>query len=284
MPSLEALLSRRRTVFFDGAMGTMLQRAGLLPGERSDMMNIRAPEAVFEIHRAYVDAGSDIILTNTLGANAHALSESGHSPKDVIEAAVASARRAANGRALVALDVGPVGELMEPHGALTPEDAYKLFREQIEAGASAGAELVAVETMSDLDELSAAVTASRDACALPVLAMMTFGSSGRTYTGVAPADFVRRAEALGVAALGINCSLEPRSSLPVFRELAAISKTPLIAKLNAGLPDSDGRYGLTPEEFAGQMLEYKALGVRIAGACCGSTPEFIRALVSAFAD
>ncbi|MDR2421486.1 MAG: homocysteine S-methyltransferase family protein [Oscillospiraceae bacterium] len=284
MTRIETLLNSDRTVFYDGAMGTMLQSRGLSPGERSDIMNIRSPDAVFEIHRAYVEAGSDIIMTNTLGANARALRDSGHSPGRVISAAVDAARRAAGNRAAVALDVGPIGDFMSPHGDLTPSSAYALFREQIEIGAEAGAELIAIETMSDTDELAAAVKAARDACPLPVFATMTFDKSGRTYTGVGPEDFVRRAEELGVTALGINCSLGPGESLPVFRRLSELSRLPLIAKLNAGLPLSDGSYALSPETFAAQMLDYRPLGVKIAGACCGSSPAFIRALREAFAE
>ncbi|MDR0446983.1 MAG: homocysteine S-methyltransferase family protein [Oscillospiraceae bacterium] len=284
MPELEALLNGRGTVFFDGAAGTMLQGSGLLPGERSDIMNIRAPEAVYEIHRAYIDAGSDIILTNTFGANARALSECSLTPQSVITVAVDLARKAAESRALVALDIGPIGDLMTPHGALTPEQAYTLFREQAELGAAAGAELIAIETMSDLGELSSAVTAARDACDLPIFTTITVGASKRTYTGATVTEFARCAEDLGVAALGINCSLEPAAILPAFRELSETASLPLIAKLNAGLPGSDGSYGLTAEAFAAQMLEYKPLGVRIVGACCGSTPDFIRALRAAFGD
>jgi 5-methyltetrahydrofolate--homocysteine methyltransferase len=284
MTRIEALLNGGRTVFYDGAMGTMLQSRGLAPGERSDIMNIRAPEAVFDIHRAYVEAGSDIIMTNTLGANARALSSGGLGPGRVIPAAVGAARRAAGERALVALDVGPIGEFMAPHGDLTPGEAYALFREQIELGAEAGADIVAIETMSDVDELAAAIRAARDACSLPVFATMTFDKSGRTYTGAGPEDLVRRAEELGAAALGINCSLGPGESLPVFRKLAELTRLPLIAKLNAGLPGADGSYALSPEAFAGQMLDYKPLGVKIAGACCGSSPAFIRALREAFAE
>jgi 5-methyltetrahydrofolate--homocysteine methyltransferase len=284
MTRLKALLDSGGAVFYDGAMGTMLQKYGLPPGERSDLMNIRAPEAVFEVYRAYVDVGSDIIIANTFGANAKTLSGSGYSPKDVIEAAVRDAKRAAGERALVALDLGPIGDFMSPHGDLTLAAAYALFREQVEVGAEAGADLIAIETMSDLDELAAAIMASRDACSLPIFATMTFGSSGHTYTGVTPENFVRRAEALGVTALGINCSLAPRESLPVFRRLAESSSLPLIAKLNAGLPRPDGSYGLSPEAFAAQMLEYKPLGARVVGACCGSTPDFIRALREAWEE
>ncbi|MDR0838464.1 MAG: homocysteine S-methyltransferase family protein [Oscillospiraceae bacterium] len=271
----------RDLLFFDGAMGTMLQKSGLEPGERSDIMNLRLPDAVAAIHRAYREAGSDILCTNTFGANSRALAPTGHSVREIVEAGVKIAKTAAPG-ALVALDVGPIGEFMEPYGELTPEHAYSMFREQIEIGAAAGADIVAIETMSDVTELAAAVRAARDACELPIFATMTFDKSGRTYTGASPADFVRALEGLGAAAIGVNCSLLPREVFPVFRELSELTALPLISKPNAGLPGGDGSYAVTPEEFAAQMGAFVDSGAAIIGACCGSDPEFIRELKKAY--
>ncbi|MCL2125738.1 MAG: homocysteine S-methyltransferase family protein, partial [Oscillospiraceae bacterium] len=211
-------------VFYDGAMGTMLQRRGLEPGLRPDVMNITAPDVVEGVYRLYLEAGSEIICTNTFGANADALRHTGHSPEDIIATGVSIARRAAerafeenvirNGvggsasattrAAKVALDIGPIGKLMEPMGDLEYEGAYDLFKQQAIAGENAGADLAAIETMSDITEMKAAISAIVENTNLPVFATMTFGASGKTYLGFSAEDFAKTAESAGADAIGIN--------------------------------------------------------------------------------
>ena len=278
------LLSEQKYIIYDGAMGTMLQKHGLKPGERPDIMNITAPHAVELVQRQYVQAGSDIICTNTFGANADTLRSTGYSPQEIINAAVAIAKRASGGKAKIALDIGPTGQLLEPVGDLEFSRAYELFKEQAIAGERAGADYAAIETMSDLSELKAAISAVTENTALPVLATMTFNNSGRTYMGCTPEDFAQTAEQLGAAAIGLNCSLEPMEMYATAGRIVKASSLPLIVKPNAGLPDADGRYSIGPEEFAGQMKQFMKIGVRIVGGCCGTTPEYIRELKKAFSE
>jgi 5-methyltetrahydrofolate--homocysteine methyltransferase len=274
-----------KILFFDGAMGTLLQSRGLPAGQRPDVMNALAPDVVEDIHRMYIDAGSDIICTNTFGSNRTALAAAGYEVSDIVSAAVAIAKRAAAGRAAVALDVGPTGGFLEPYGELTFDDMYGLFTEQMRAGASAGADLVAIETMSELGELRAAILAARDNTPLPVFATMTFNADGRTYTGCTPEDFAVMAAELGAAAVGVNCSLAPEVIFPIAERIAAVSGAPLIIKPNAGLPNSvTGEYDVGPDEFARQMERFKELNVRVVGGCCGTTPDYIRELRRVFAE
>ena len=282
MSRFTELLASEKTIVLDGAMGTQLQKRGLPPRTRSDLMNISSPETVTEVHRLYIDAGSDIINANTFGANAHALAGSGASVRDVIAAGIAAAKAAAGKTALVALDLGPVGELLEPNGGVSHEDAYALFAEQAKLGAEFGADLVAIETMSDLDETCLAIRAVRENTALDVAVTMTFGKGGRTYLGVTPTQFAEAAEALGAAALGLNCSYPPEFMLDTVEELRSATTLPLIVKLNAGLPGADGGYDAKPEDFAQSMLAYRDLGVQLVGACCGSDERFIAALKATY--
>ena len=270
-------------IFYDGAMGTILQANGLKRGERPDAMCITAADVVEKIHRMYVDAGSDIICTNTFGANAIALARTGYSPEAIITAAISAAKRAADGRARVALDIGPLGDFTEPVGSLTFERAYELFKQQAVCGESAGADLAAIETMSDVTELRAAILAVTENTNLPVFATMTFGKNGRTYLGVTPEEFVTAAEDAGATAIGLNCSLEPAEMFETAERIAAASKLPLIIKPNAGLPDSQtGVYNMTPAEFAADMAKFAKLGVKVVGGCCGTTPEYIAELKKTF--
>ena len=278
------LFSEREYYFYDGAMGTMLQNCGLKPRERPDILNIVAPEAVENVHRLYIEAGSDIICTNTFGANAIALSETGYTPSQIISAAVSIARRASGGVAVVALDIGPIGLLLEPMGDLEAERAYELFREQAIAGEEAGADAVAIETMSDLEEMKAAILAVTENTRLPVLATMTFDKTGRTFMGCTPESFAEAAGRLGASAIGLNCSLEPAEMLETAGRIAKSTDLPLIVKPNAGLPDGDGGlYSIGPEEFAQQMAQFTGIGAKIIGGCCGTTPEYIKALKRVFA-
>jgi len=278
------LFENEKFVFYDGAMGTMLQKSGLKPGERPDLMNLTNPEAVENVHRRYVQAGSDIICTNTFGCNADALAETGHAPEKIIEAAVAIAKRAAGGAARVALDIGPTGQMLEPMGELESERAYEMFRQQAVAGEKAGADFCAIETMSDIGELVAAISAVTESTKLPVLATMTFDKTGRTFMGFTPEDFVKAAEACGASAIGINCSLEPVEMIETARRIAQATKLPLIVKPNAGLPDSEtGDYDTGPADFAKQMRPYAEIGAKLIGGCCGTSPEYITELRKTFA-
>jgi len=287
-------------------MGTMLQNAGLKPGERPDIMNMTMPDTVENIHKMYIEAGSDIICTNTFGSNALNLERTGYSPEEVITAAVAIAKRAIAAAhtpslagapplmgappsvatpPLVALDIGPTGRILEPMGELEPERAYELFKEMAVAGEKAGADFAAIETMSDIGELKAAMLAVKENTNLPILATMTFEKSGRTFMGCTAESFVEAAELIGAAAVGINCSLEPVQMLETAKLIAKLTTLPLIVKPNAGLPDRLGgeyHYHTGAEEFAAQMLPFAEIGARIIGGCCGTTPDYIRALREAF--
>ena len=289
-------------IFYDGAMGTMLYKYGLRRGDKPDLMNLTAPEIVEKIHRMYIEAGSDIILTNTFGSNAFNLRETGYSPKEVITAAVANAARACRSvqndvarvagsqstgqqstKTAISLDIGPIGELIEPYGNLEYNTAYDMFKEMAVAGENAGVDFVSLETMSDLTEVKAAMSAVSDNTKLPILVTMTFEKSGRTFMGCSPESFVETAQALGAAALGINCSLEPVEMLEIAEHIASLTKLPLIIKPNAGLPD-EGIYNTDAVDFAEQMSKFKKLNPKIIGGCCGTTPEYIKELKTVFSQ
>ncbi|MBR4539422.1 MAG: homocysteine S-methyltransferase family protein [Clostridia bacterium] len=261
-------------------MGTMLQKKGMAPGTVPEQLNFTRPEWIKSIHRAYLDAGSQIIYANTFGANRRKLSRTDRTCAEVISAAVKLAKEAAQGTdALVGLDVGPIGELLEPMGTLTFEAAYDIFAEMMEAGAKAGADLVAIETMTDLYETKAALLAAKENTALPVFVTMSFEASGRTFTGCTAASMAHTLEGLGADAIGVNCSLGPKELLPLVQELRRHTTLPLIAKPNAGLPDpEDGRYDLPPEEFAAAMTELIQAGAALVGGCCGTDERYIQAL------
>jgi len=268
-----------KLTLLDGAMGTMLQAAGLGLGERPELFGMDHPDVVERVQRAYVEAGSHIIYANTFGANAHKLAGTGRSVEEVIAANIAAARRAAGGRAKVALDVGPIGELMEPLGTMAFDEAYEIYAQMVRAGEAAGCDLVVFETMTDLYEVKAAVLAARENSSLPVWVTMSFERGGRTFTGTSVAAMAATLDGLGVEAMGINCSLGPDEIYPLIQELRAWTDKPIIVKPNAGLPDpATGGYDMDAAEFARQMGRYPALGVSILGGCCGTTPEFIRAL------
>lgn len=268
---------RNDVILLDGGMGTMLQQAGLPLGVLPESWNITHPEVVTGIHRRYVEAGSQVIYANTFGANPFKAAGSGFSLESLISAGVRCARAAAGDEVRVALDVGPLGRLMEPLGPLSFAEAYESFRQILVAGEAAGADQVIFETMSDLQEMRAAVLAARENTKLPIWATMTFEASGRTFLGVTVPAMALTLSGLGVEALGFNCSLGPVELLPLMRELREWTDLPLILKPNAGLPDPlTGAYPLSPAEFAGLMEAAPALGVRYMGGCCGTNPDFIR--------
>ena len=267
-----------RILILDGAMGSVLQQRGLPPGGIPELLNLTDPELLISIHREYIDAGSEIIYANTFGANGKKLRGSGHSVEEIISAAITTAKKAAEGtNAKVALDIGPLGELLEPMGKLTFEEAYELFREMAVAGEKAGADLAVIETMTDLYEAKAALLAVKEHTSLPVLVTMSFEERGRTFTGCTAASMAHTLEGLGADAIGLNCSLGPDLLLPILKEICAHTRLPVIAKPNAGLPDPvNGHYDMGPEEFAQALLPCLETGVTMFGGCCGTSPAYIR--------
>lgn len=270
-----------RIQFLDGAMGTQLQAKGLPAGASPELFMMEHGEVIEEVHAAYIDSGSDIIYTNTFGANAKKLSKSQYTVEDIITRAVQLAKSAAKRKAgvRVALDIGPIGEMLEPNGYLPFEEAYELYRQQVVAGEQAGADLVIFETMSDLYEVKAAMLAAKEHTQLPVFVTMSFEADHRTFTGCTTASFALCAEGLGADAIGINCSLGPDQILPIAEELAAMTNLPLIIKANAGLPDPiTNTYSIDEAAYARMLLPYTKLPLAYVGGCCGTTPQFIREL------
>lgn len=280
------LFCQGETLLLDGGFGTMVQAAGLRPGARPEELNLTDPDLVRSIHAAYAEAGSRILNANTFGASGPKLRGSGYTLEQVVAAGVTLCRQAAGVTgALTALDIGPLGEMLEPNGPLAFGQAVEEFGRIVRAGAAAGAELVFLETFTDLYELKAALLAVRENCALPVLASMSFEAGGRTFTGCTPESFAAVARGLGADAVGINCSLGPKEIAPIARRLADAlpGDFPLFVKPNAGLPRADGSgYDLTPQLYAMQMRPYRELGLFAAGGCCGTTPEYIRLLGGVF--
>lgn len=276
---LRRVLEGREFLLFDGAFGTMMQRAGLtLRGENPDLLNLEKPEAITAIHRAYVEAGAHVATTNTFGANALKLGGAA-SVAEVYEAAAAAAR--ASGARYVAGDIGPTGALLEPMGLLSFELAYEVFAEQARAARDAGCDLIVVETMSDLREAKAAVLAATTETQLPVFVTMTFGEDGRTFLGTTPAIAAITLSSLGVAAVGMNCSLGPDELIPLVEQMAPHMRCPLMVQPNAGLPrvqDGQTVYDVTPDQFAASMERILDAGATIVGGCCGTDPGFIAAL------
>ncbi|PKM72168.1 MAG: homocysteine methyltransferase [Firmicutes bacterium HGW-Firmicutes-16] len=272
-------LFKSEFVILDGAMGTMLQRAGLPVGMLPELFTLEHPDILESIHKAYIEAGSQIAYSNTFSSNAYKLKDSDHTVEEVIMASVSAAKKAANGKVPVALDLGPIGEMLEPSGTLTFEKAYELHKEMLIAGEKAGADLIAFETFTDLAELRIAVLAAKENTSLPIFATMSFEESGRTFTGALAEAFAVTMTGLGVDAIGVNCSMGPQKLMPIIRRIGAVSPLPLIVKANAGLPDArDGHYNITASEFAAEMAECAEIGVRFIGGCCGTDPDYIAAL------
>lgn len=264
----------------DGAMGTMLQRSGLPLGQRPELLNLTNPRQITDIHRAYIEAGAEVIYANTFGAGELKLEGSGHTVEEVVSAGIRNAKAAAEGTEVkVALDMGPLGELLEPAGSLTFERAYECYARMARAGRAAGADLAVLETMTDLYEVKAGVLAVRENTDLPLLVSMTFEENGRTFTGCSVRAMAAVLEGLGVDAVGINCSLGPDEIYPLAAALCEATSLPVFVKPNAGLPDPEtGDYHISPEGFAASLARYADLGVCMAGGCCGTDPAYIRAL------
>lgn len=262
----------------DGGMGTALQKAGLKTGDLPEKFNTQNPDAVLKIHKSYVEAGANIITTNTFGANRLKLGDD-EKVKQAISSGVELAKK--SGAELVALDIGPTGALLEPIGSLKFEEAYDIFAQQIKIGAEAGADVVIIETMSDLLEIKAAILAVKENSDLPIIATMTFDSDGRTFLGTDPKTAAVALSSFGVDALGVNCSLGPNELFPVVEEMLKYSKVPVAVQPNAGLPtieNGETVYKITPEEFAAACEKMIDAGVQIIGGCCGTTPEHIKAV------
>ena len=281
------LFRQSNTILLDGGMGTMLQAAGLKLGARPEELNITDPALIEGIHGQYAAAGSRIVNANTFGASAHKLAGSAYTLEQVITAGIENCKRAcAPYGALTALDVGPLGELLEPSGTLAFEDAVAEYARIVKAGEAAGADLIFFETYTDLYELKAALLAAKENTRLPILASMSFEAGGRTFTGCTVESFAATARGLGADAVGINCSLGPKEIFPMAKRLAEAvpGSFPLFVKPNAGLPRADGSgYDITPQLFALQMKPYRELHLFAAGGCCGTTPEFIKLLNGTFA-
>lgn len=267
-------------LFFDGGMGSLLQERGLKQGELPETWNLKKPEELIRIHREYLEAGADIVLANTFGANRFKYDNL----DEIIAAGIANAKtavRESGKNAYVALDMGPTGKLLKPMGTLDFEEAVSVYAEVVKAGEKAGADLILIETMSDTYELKAAVLAAKENSSLPVMATVVFDEGHKLLTGASPENVVALLEGLRVDALGINCGLGPKQMKPIFERLARFASVPLIIMPNAGLPRvENGRtvYDVDPAEFAEDMAEIIAMGAWFAGGCCGTTPAHIRAL------
>ena len=267
-------------LIFDGAMGTMLQKNGLKQGEIPESYNVLHPEIIEKIHKQYINAGCNIITTNTFGANRYKLENTGYSVEQVIKAGVKIAKKASEGN-FVALDISSIGQLMEPCGILSFEEAYDIFAEQIKIGASEGVDLILIETMSDIYEAKAAILAAKENSNLPIICTMTFQEDGRTLTGTDPLTMVNVIQGLGVNALGVNCSLGPKEIIPIVSEIIRYSKVPIIVQPNAGLPKlikGETVFDVEAEQFASYAKILAEMGVTILGGCCGTNPAHIKEL------
>lgn len=271
----------KKYILLDGAMGTMLQASGLKLGQIPEVLSFTNEELLINIHRQYVESGSDIIYTNTFGGNRYKLEGCGYTVEQVIKKGIENARRACEGTdCMAALDIGPIGKLVEPTGDLKFEEAYDIYREQIIAGRDA--DLVVFETMTDLLELKAAVLAAKENSDLPIICTMTFEQNMRTFTGCQVSAMALTMEGLGVDALGVNCSLGPDELYAVVEELGRYTRLPLVVKPNAGLPDPvTNEYNVSPEEFAAKMAKMASIGATIMGGCCGTSPAYIAELKKA---
>lgn len=275
-------------LIFDGAMGTMLQNRGLKIGQLPEALNITSPDVVIDIHKKYIKAGADIITTNTFGANKYKLIDSNYTVKEVIDAAIGNARKAIEDEDIyIALDIGPIGELLEPMGTLSFQEAYDIFKEQVISGVENQVDLILIETMTDLYEAKAAVLAVKENSDLPVFCTMSFEEDKRTFTGCNPTSMVMTLQGLNVDALGLNCSLGPKELEPIINDILDISRIPVMVQANAGLPtvvNDETIYNISPNEFASYCAKFVEKGVKVIGGCCGTTDEYIKELVKSLKD
>ena len=281
---------QQNIVYLDGGTGTLLQAAGLPLGELPERWNVTNATAVQDIHRAYFDVGSNIVATNTFGANSLKFSE--RELNEIVKAAIENVRVAAQTscgtqQKFVALDIGPTGKLLKPYGDFAFEDAVETFAKTARLGEKYGADCILIETMNDSYETKAAVLAAKENTSLPVLVSCAYGEDGKLMTGATPAAMVALLEGLGVDAIGVNCSVGPKQMTGVVEELLARASVPVLVKPNAGLPITDGdtaRYDIDEREFAEYMSAFVQKGARLVGGCCGTTPAYIAATVAATND
>ena len=278
---LQNKINQGQMLLFDGAMGTMLQKRGLTGGELPERYNIEKQDMIKDIHSTYLKSGAEIITTNTFGANRLKMKDIGYSVKDIIKGAVDCAKaaiKANDGKDYIALDVGPIGQLMAPMGTLTFDEAYSIIKEQVMAGEEAGCDAILFETFSDIYELKAGVLAAKENTKLPVFATMTFESNGRTLTGTNPETMVAILEGLGVNVLGMNCSLGPAESKPMLEKILKEASVPVMIQPNAGLPvikNGETVYNVTEDEFISEVSSFIDKGLQVMGGCCGTTPSYI---------
>ena len=276
---------KNNTVYLDGGMGTLLQELGLKPGEYPEFWNITHPDVITKIHKSYFDTGSNVISTNTFGANSIKFSD--NELEEIIKCAF---RNAIDARAqsnspqekFIALDIGPSGKLLRPYGDLDFEDAVNLFKKTVSLGVKYGADLIIIETMNDSYETKAALLAAKENSNLPIIVTNAYGEDGKLMTGASPEAMVLMLEGMGADAIGANCSLGPKQLYGVVEKLLEYSSVPVVLKPNAGLPKAvDGKtvYDITPEEFSSDVASLVERGVRVVGGCCGTTPDYIKALV-----
>ena len=271
-------------LIFDGAMGTMLQKEGLPIGDNPEIFGIKNPHKLLKIHKKYLEAGSNVLTTNTFGCNELKINKLGYTVEEVIDRAVSIAKQAIEESdkskpRFVALDIGPIGEMLEPMGTLSFDRAYEIFKRQVIQGEKSGADLIIIETMMDLYEAKAAVLAAKENTNLPVICTMTFDENGRSFTGCLPEAMVATIEGLGVDALGVNCSLGPKQLLPIVKTITELANVPVIVQANAGLPvikEGQAIYEMNDEEFFQGVKNFVDLGVSIIGGCCGTNETFIK--------
>ncbi|HZK19899.1 MAG TPA: homocysteine S-methyltransferase family protein [Treponemataceae bacterium] len=288
---------KTKKVILDGALGTVLQKNGLAAvGALPEIVSITHSDDLIRIHKNYIEAGAQIVYANTFGANSYKLEGSGYTVQEIVSAAIKNAKKACEiaktpssflpeqKRAFVALDIGPIGRLMQPNGDMTVSEAHDIFAEIIICGAQSGADCIVLETMTDLLEIKTALLAAKEFGfadvakkeVLPVFCTMSFEANGRTFTGVTPAAAAVTLDALGADAIGINCSLGPQQVEPFIKEICAYTDKPVVVKLNAGLPDPQtNEYDVSSRDFANAMAQLLKYGVTVFGGCCGTTPEYI---------
>lgn len=275
---------KNNILIFDGAMGTMLQQKGLKMGENTELYGFKNPDKLMDIHKLYLEAGANVITTNTFGANELKLDKLGYTVEEIVDNAVNIAKKAIeksdkSKQRFIALDIGPIGEMLEPIGTLSFDRAYEIFKRQVIQGEKSGANLIIIETMIDLYEAKAAVLAAKENTHLPVFCTMTFDENGRSFTGCTPESMVENIEKLGVDAIGVNCSLGPQKLIPIVEKIAKVATVPVIVQANAGLPeiiDGQAIYNVNSEEFFISVKKFVQLGASIIGGCCGTNPDFIK--------
>ena len=281
---------KNNIVYLDGGMGTLLQAGGLKPGEHPEKWNISHPEVITNIHKSYYDSGSNVVCTNTFGANS--LKFNDEELEEIIKAAIGNAKKAkelsnTTHEKFIALDIGPTGKLLKPLGDLDFEDAVTVFSKTVKLGVKYGVDLILIETMNDSYETKAALLAVKENCDLPVLVSNAYNEDGKLMTGASPAAMVALLEGMGATAIGANCSLGPKQLTKVAEELLENASVPVILKPNAGLPevkDGETRFNVTPEEFSTDLTNLIKKGLRVIGGCCGTTPDYIKALTEKSKD